>query len=136
MFTELKLYVTCFVSFFVVDFIWIGILMKDFYIQQLRSIGRMTADKFEPQIWAAVAVYIALSVGIIQFVLPKINQSTSVVSTFGIGALLGLVIYSTYDFTNLSTLKNWTLALTLVDIAWGAVLCGLVSIIVKFVRDI
>ena len=27
----------------------------------------------------------------------------------GLGALLGLVAYGTYDFTNLSTLRNWPL---------------------------
>ena len=35
------------------------------------------------------------------------------------GALFGSFTYATYDLTNHSTLRNWTLQLTLVDVAWG-----------------
>ena len=37
----------------------------------------------------------------------------------GLGALLGLVAYGTYDFTNLSTIRDWPLMVSLVDLAWG-----------------
>ena len=43
------------------------------------------------------------------------------------GALFGLVAYATYDLTNQATLRNWPLALTLVDMTWGAVLSGLAA---------
>ncbi len=136
MFAELKLYATCFISFLVVDFIWIGILMKGFYVEKLRPIGRISGDKFEPNLGAALVVYIALSIGVVQFVIPKIQQDSSWLSTFGVGALLGFVVYATYDFTNYATLKDWTLSLTIVDVAWGAVLCGLVTSAVRCIRDI
>lgn len=136
MLEQLKLYVTCLISFLVFDLIWIGFLMKGFYVRQLRMIGRISGDQFEPNLWAALAVYIALSIGIVQFVLPKTNQDLTPLATFGAGALLGFVVYSVYDFTNLSTLKDWTLTLALVDIAWGTLLCGLVTLVAKFVRDL
>ena len=41
------------------------------------------------------------------------------------GAVLGLAAYGTYDITNLSTLKNWPLAMSLVDMAWGTFLTAL-----------
>jgi len=37
------------------------------------------------------------------------------------GALFGLITYATYDLTNLATLKNWSLAVTVVDLIWGTV---------------
>ena len=40
------------------------------------------------------------------------------------GLVLGLVAYGTYDLTNLSTLKNWPLSVSLIDLAWGTVLTG------------
>jgi uncharacterized membrane protein len=43
------------------------------------------------------------------------------------GALLGLVSYATYDLTNLATLKDWPLIVTVVDLIWGTVLGGVVS---------
>jgi uncharacterized membrane protein len=44
-----------------------------------------------------------------------------------LGALFGLITYATYDLTDLATLKNWPLALTVVDMLWGMVLAASVS---------
>ncbi|MEM1307807.1 MAG: DUF2177 family protein, partial [Pseudomonadota bacterium] len=40
------------------------------------------------------------------------------------GALFGFFCYATYDMTNLATLRDWPLRMSLVDIAWGTVLTG------------
>lgn len=136
MLSHLKLYAACFATFIIVDFIWIGIIMKSFYVENLRLIGRISGDKFEPILWAAAVVYVALSIGIVEFVLPKITNETSWFSTFGVGALLGFVVYATYDFTNYSTLKDWNLTIAFTDLAWGTLLSGFVTLIARFVRDI
>jgi uncharacterized membrane protein len=44
------------------------------------------------------------------------------------GALFGLITYATYDLTNLATLKDWPLAVTVVDLIWGMVLAASVSV--------
>lgn len=36
------------------------------------------------------------------------------------GALFGFVVYAAYDLTNLATLRGWPMALTVVELAWGA----------------
>ena len=136
MLSELKLYATCFISIIVIDLIWLGIVAKGFYLEQLRPIGRIAGDKFEPVLWSAGACYIALSIGVVQFALPKIAAGSSWPATFGIGALLGFVIYATYDFTNHSTLKDWTTVLTFADIAWGSFLIGTVTCVARYVRDL
>ena len=41
------------------------------------------------------------------------------------GALFGFFAYATYDLTNLATLKIWSLKVSLIDMAWGAVLTGI-----------
>jgi len=43
------------------------------------------------------------------------------------GALFGFFTYATYDLTNYATLRNWTLQLTLVDVAWGTLLAAMAS---------
>lgn len=136
MLSELKVYATCLISFAVIDFIWIGIVMKSFYVEQLRTIGRIKGDKFEPVLWAAGCVYIVLAIGIVQFVLPKVPIDASWLSTFGTGALLGFVIYATYDFTNYATLKDYTLAMTFADIAWGSFVTGAVTCIASMIRNL
>ena len=37
------------------------------------------------------------------------------------GAMLGLLAYGTYNLTNLATIKAWSAILSVVDMAWGAV---------------
>jgi len=44
------------------------------------------------------------------------------------GAVLGLVAYGTYDITNLSTLRGWSLTIAAVDLAWGVVVTAVASI--------
>ena len=35
------------------------------------------------------------------------------------GAILGLIAYGTYDFTNLATIKDWPVVVSVVDLMWG-----------------
>ena len=37
----------------------------------------------------------------------------------GLGALLGLVAYATYDLTNQATLRGWPWRVTIADLCWG-----------------
>lgn len=134
--SDLKLYVTCAVSIILLDIVWIGVIMKKFYLEQLRSIGRISGDTFQPVWWAAALVYVILAIGIVQFALPKLSSDSSWLSCFGVGALLGFVIYATYDLTNYSTLKDYTLSMTFVDIAWGTVLGGIVTCVAQYVREL
>jgi uncharacterized membrane protein len=43
------------------------------------------------------------------------------------GALFGLCSYATYDLTNLATIKDWPVLITIIDLIWGTVLSATVS---------
>ena len=43
------------------------------------------------------------------------------------GAVLGFVAYATYDLTNLAVIRNWPLALSFIDIAWGTLVSGVAA---------
>ena len=38
-----------------------------------------------------------------------------------------MISYGTYDLTNLASIKNWPLKVSIVDIIWGTVLSAVVS---------
>lgn len=38
------------------------------------------------------------------------------------GAFFGLICYATYDLTNLATIKDWPVLVTVVDMCWGTIL--------------
>jgi len=118
------LYLITLVVFFVIDMIWLGVVAKGFYRRQLGTL--MT-----PQVnWAAaVLFYLLFIVGLLVFVIRPALVAGAPLNALFYGALLGLISYATYDLTNLATLKDWPLAVTIVDLIWGTVLGGIVSYI-------
>ena len=50
--------------------------------------------------------------------------------------LLGLLVYGVYDLTNLGTLTNWTIKMTIMDSLWGASLFAITTYVVYKIRDI
>ena len=49
-------------------------------------------------------------------------------------AIFGFVTYATYDLTNMATLKDWPLLVTVVDLAWGTFISLAVSVITYLIR--
>ena len=124
MFLFLQLYLVTLVAFIVIDMIWLGLIAKKFYRDQLGFMMRATVN------WpAAIIFYLLFIVGLVFFVVyPSLSQDSRFYA-FITGALFGLIAYSTYDLTNLATLKNWPLTVTIVDLAWGSLLSGTLTLI-------
>ncbi len=80
-------------------------------------------------------VYLLIPAGIVLFVRPLLGANATAWQAFGWGAVYGLVLYGVYDLTNLAVLDKWSMRMTLADIAWGCVLCGSVSAIMRRVDD-
>lgn len=113
-----------------IDYIWLGNIAQNFYLSELGNLVRMKDGAFDPLIWAAALVYVALAGLIVFFVLPLSNGSYKQAATKGF--FMGLFVYTVYDATNLSLLNNWPLLMSFVDMAWGGVLCSLISVIVLY----
>ena len=119
-------YVATAVVMILIDLVWLGVIAKPLYQQ---GIGHLMTDS--PKLWAAAMFYLLYPVGLVVFaVLP--NAVNSLVSSTWLGSLLagalfGLFAYATYDLTNLSTLKEWPLSLTFIDMAWGTSVSGVAA---------
>lgn len=118
----LKIYLITIPIFFIVDMIWLGLIAKGLYKKHLGFIMR-------PQVnWtAAIIFYCLFIVGIIIFAVQPGLQAGSWLKALIYGTLFGFFTYATYDLTNLATLKDWPLLVTVIDIVWGSVLCGVVA---------
>lgn len=123
---ELKLYLIAVPVMLVLDFVWIGLLMKGFYSEQLGELARRSGGSLAPRWIPAILVYIMIPAGIVLFVHTR-SYAGSLGLDFAWGALFGLILYGVYDLTNLATLEQWRLTMTLVDMAWGSFLCGVTS---------
>jgi hypothetical protein len=115
-------YIATAIVFLVADFVWLT-RMIGFY---RNSLGDMLADK--PNLFAAGALYSIYFIGIVVFaVLPSVKTG-GWLSAILLGALLGLVSFSTYDLTNLATLSRWPLNVVIVDMVWGTFVTALASL--------
>jgi len=117
-------------AFMVLDGIWLGLLMKNFYRAQLAPIVRLADGGMAPNWPAAFVVYVLLGTGISVFVVPR--AATALMAAV-YGAIFGLVVYGVYDFTNYSTLRQWPFGLALADVAWGAVASAAAAAAVRMV---
>lgn len=126
---NIKPFFIAFVLFIVFDFLWLGIVMKDFNMSQLAEIGRIENGVFSLHYPAALATYILMALAVPLFILPKLSKNDSLPMSFFTGALMGLIIYGVFDMTNLAILKNYPLAFVAPDMAWGAFVFGLVTVI-------
>lgn len=115
------------------DLLWLGVVMKSFYSQELLEMARRRGAALAPRWAAAVLVYLLIPGGLVLFVRPLLGASSTAWQAFGWGAAFGLVLYGVYDLTNLAVLEKWTVRLTIADIAWGCVLCGTTSAVMHLV---
>lgn len=111
------IFIIAFVIFFIIDILWLGLFAKNMYQSQ---IGFILAKK--PNWYAAIIFYVLYIVFLMIFAIIPALQKSSLNDAMLYGALYGFITYATYDLTNLATLKNWPLKVTLIDITWGTLL--------------
>lgn len=110
--------------FFAIDMLWLGVIAKKLYREKL---GFILADEVN---WAAALIFYFIYIaGILFFAvypaLRTLNWQTALLND----ALFGFMCYATYDLTNMATIAKWPLQIVLIDVVWGTVLTGSVSIL-------
>ena len=119
-------YLVSLVTFVAIDLTWLGIMAPRFYKPILGDIA-VSGVNLPP----AILFYALYPIGLVIFAIQPALKSGSMSTALISGALFGFFTYATYDLTNQATLRNWTLQLTLVDVAWGTIL-GAISASITF----
>lgn len=126
----IKIYSIAIALFFIIDILWIGFIAKDFYQKQIGFLMKSDIN------WtAAIIFYLLFIVGLVLFVITPAIEKNSWAHALLFGALFGLITYATYDLTNLATLKDWPILVTIVDLIWGATLAASVSTLTFFIAN-
>ncbi len=124
----LRNYIITLVVFFAIDILWLGLVAKNLYQQYLGDFMRASTN------WtAAILFYMVYIGGLMFFVIYPALERGSWSYALLTGALFGLITYATYDMTNLATLKDWPIFITVVDITWGTVLNALTALVSFFI---
>lgn len=121
---DLLIFGVAFAIFFAIDILWLGLIAKNMYSKHL---GFIMAPKVK---WvAAIIFYILFVIGLVFFVINPAIAKGSWSYALLAGVFFGFITYATYDLTNLATLKDWPLVITIIDLAWGSFLGGTVSVL-------
>lgn len=115
-------YVTAALVMGILDYLWLTNTVEPIYH---KALGAIMADN--PNMAAAVIFYLVYIVGILIFAVRPALASGDWKTAALFGALFGFFAYSTYDLTNMATLKVWSLKVTVIDIVWGTFLTGVTA---------
>lgn len=117
-------YLVSLIAFVGIDLLWLGGIAKRTYESQLKALM-----KAKPNLPAALVFYALFALGLMVFVIHPAMVARSGINDWWKGALFGLFTYGTYDLTNLATLKDWPLKITIIDLAWGTFLTAMTTLI-------
>lgn len=124
----MKIYLLATALFFAIDMVWLGLIAQKFYSSQIGFIMKSDIN------WiAAIIFYLLFIAGLCIFVIFPALEKNSIMQALVMGGLFGLITYATYDLTNLATLKDWPLIVTVVDMTWGTTLGASVSALTVFI---
>lgn len=107
------------IVFVILDGVYLNLIQK-YFNKQIKSIQ---GTDIKINYTSAAITYIFLIFGLNHFIIQKRKSVKE-------AALLGLVIYAVYEFTNLSLFSNWSILTVFIDTTWGAVLFALTTAIV------
>lgn len=126
---NIKTFFVAFAVFLGIDMVWLTAVAPKFYKSQ---IGHLMADK--AKLLPAAIFYILFVAAMVYFVIAPALEHQNLTRLILSAAIFGLVTYATYDLTNMATLRDWPLLVTVVDIAWGTFLSLAVSLITYLIR--
>jgi uncharacterized membrane protein len=104
------LYLATLFVMLILDVLWLKGVAQSFYKSHL-------GDLLEFRLTPAIIFYLIYAAGILVFASASEQEHWLNVTLYA--SLLGFLAYATYDLTNMATLRNWPLSLTVIDILWG-----------------
>lgn len=105
--------------FAAVDMVWLLVIARNLYKDK---IGFIMADRVN--VPAAVIFYLLYIAAIVFFAVEPALGKSSIGYALQAGAFFGLAAYATYDLTNLATLRDWPVSITVIDLLWGTFITG------------
>ena len=126
---NIKTFLVAFAVFLGIDILWLTVIAQKFYKAQ---IGHLMADK--ARLLPAAIFYVLFIAALVYFVIAPALEHQNLTRLILSAVVFGLVTYATYDLTNMATLKDWPVLVTVVDLAWGTFISLAVSLITYLIR--
>ncbi len=105
--------------FIFLDLLWLGLIAKNLYQEQLGFIARQKNGQISFILSVGLLTQAIIALGLAVLISIALQLSPHLLTAVLTGAFTGFVIYATYDLTNLSFVAGWPLKVTVIDILWG-----------------
>ena len=92
---------------------------KAFYNKQIRQVQ---GSDIKIKIVPTLCIYLILIFGLYYFILKEKKPVSDAI-------ILGFIIYSVFELTNMAIFDNWNIGSVLLDTSWGAILFGLTTFV-------
>jgi uncharacterized membrane protein len=120
----IKLFIIALPVLFLIDMVWLLLVARKFYSEKIGFLMKPDVNYI-----AVIIFYLVFIAGLVSFVIAPATEKQSWTHALLYGIFFGLVTYATYDLTNLATIKDWPTTVTIVDLVWGMMLSGSVSLV-------
>lgn len=107
------------IIFIILDMLWLAKIASPFYLKHFGYLAEVENGKILFNLYAGIGAQVIISLGLSAVITLALNTQNTLLTSVITGAAAGFVIYGTYDFTNMSFVKDYGLLMSLVDVAWG-----------------
>ncbi len=114
-----------FLTILVWDYVWLGYVVKSFTIREFWELIVVENGSIKVNLTAGLLAWASIVLLLLIFV---VRYAKTPLEVLLYGALFGWLLYAMYDLTNLTFIKNYSIAFTIADICWGVFLCSVVSL--------
>jgi len=123
----IAVYAVMLLTYIVIDFIWITTFMQPYFTANLGHLLRESVGTSFLLIYGSI-FFVFYVLGLYWFGVRAGIASNSALTAVLSGGFLGFIAYGTYGLTNYIFFKGYPLSITLLDITWGSLLGGMVSL--------
>lgn len=102
------------------DFVWLSLMTPRLYRPEL---GGLLLERFNMA--PAIGFYVIYALAMTVLAVGPALAAGNAMRALMLGGVLGCAAYATYNLSNWATLKGWSPAVSVADIAWGTVATGL-----------
>ncbi len=118
------------VVFGVMDSLWFALFMRKLAFKELRPLLNMVDGKMQAHYPSVFMAYLLMIIIAVVFLVPRLSPSMGLLSTFAIGAVMGLCVFGIFDFTNSALFSPYPFKFVMTDVAWGGFMYGCLAVII------
>ena len=105
--------------FIILDLFWLSMVARGIYFKHMGYLAVIENGRIMFNLPVGLAVQVIIALGLTVFISLALLVQNTLGTAIVMGVFSGFVLYCTYDLTNLSFVRGYPVAITVIDIIWG-----------------